>query len=818
MSTLTQDVRYAMKLLAKQKSFTAAALLTLALCIGANTAIFSVLNSVLLRPLPFAHGDRLVHIYNSYPGAGVERGGAAAPDYFDRRAEVPALHDVALTQSRGMTIGESGRPERVTGMAVTPSLFDVLGVSAALGRTFLATEGEPGNEQHALLSWALWQERFAGSPDAIGQTIRIDDVAHTIVGVLPRRFVFEEADARVWVPLAFTEEQRGDNARHSNNWSMIGRLRGDATVAQAQAQIDALNAGLLERMPQFRDIIEKVGFRTVVVDYRQDMTREVRGTLWLLQGGVLLVLLIGCVNIANLVLVRSTSRHRELATRSALGAPRARLARQLITESLVLAIAGGILGVLVGWAGVRMFAVYLSAELPRGTEIGLDLLTAAVAGVIATLAGLLFGAIPVARLIRADLSSVFREEGRTGTAGRRTHALRGALVVSQVALAFALLAGAGLMMTSFARTLAVDTGFDPQGVLTASVSLPVTRYPDAASRRQFGEALVERLRAAPGVNTAAVSSILPFGDEYNASAVTPEGDTERPEETLIAPINSRVSDGYFEAMGIDVVAGRAFDATDAEGSMPVAIIDRFLADRFWPGQDPLGRRIAQGVPEPGDDQLQYRTIVGVVDNVRAQNLAGEQALGHLYIPAAHAPIARYFIVLRSDIEPTALAGTVRAIVTGLDADLPVFDVRTMESRIATSVVTERLRMMLLAAFGTLALFLALVGLYGVLAYSVAQRRAEIGIRMALGSSAAAVFRMVLGHGARLLAIGLAVGLALTIALGGVVSTMLYGVEPADPLVLAGVLTLLGATAFGACLLPARRAMRVDPLVAMREGS
>jgi predicted permease len=816
MTDLLRNARYALRLLGQQKAFTAAVLLTLALCIGANAAMFSVVNSVLLRPLPFPDADRLVHIYNSYPKAGVERGGAAAPDYYDRLEHTTSFTDIAMLQSRGMTVGEAGRPERVTGMAVTPSFFEMLRIAPAAGRTFTADEGEPGNELQAVLSHGYWQEKYAGSADALGATIRINDVAHRIVGVMPSGFTFADEDVRIWVPLAFGPAMRGVDARHSNNWEMIARLAPGASVESAQAQIDALNARNDEEYPQFREILAGVGFRTHVVDYRSDLVRNVRGTLWLLQGGVLFVLLIGCVNIANLILVRSTSRHRELATRSALGAGRSALVRQLLTESTVLAAGGGALGLLVGWAGVRAFAAVAAAELPRGTEVAFDLSTAAVAFVTALLAGLLFGAIPVARLLRADLSSVFRDEGRTGTASRTTNRWRGGLVIAQVSLAFALLIGAGLLVTSFARTLRVETGFDADGVLTASVSLPVTRYADDAARAAFSQRLLERVRAVPGVTDAAVTSVLPFGGNFNASAITPEGYEPRPDDNLIAPINSRVSDGYFESLGIEIVAGRAFNATDVAGAAPVAVIDELLAERFWPGQDPLGRRIAEGVPGVvGEEEPTYRTVVGVARNVRATSLVGDQPPGHFYMPFAQTSTSRIFLTVRTAITPLGVTNAVRAAVMELDPDMPVYDVRTMQERIATSLTTERARLYLIVAFAALALFLAAIGLYGVLAWSVAQRTGEIGIRVALGSSAAAVFRLVLSQGARLVAVGLATGLAAAILLARFVESMLFGVTPTEPAVYAGVLVLLSMTALVACVVPARRAMRVDPMTAMR---
>jgi putative ABC transport system permease protein len=814
--TPASDSRYALKLLLREKGFATAALLTLALCIGANAAVFSVLNGVLLRPLPFEAAERLVSIYNSYPLAGVERGGAAVPDYYDRQ-ELPALEHVALYTTAGFTVGEAGRPERLTGLAVTPSLFGMLGVPAAVGRTFLAEEGEPGNERQAVLSWGLWQEQFGGAADALGRSIRIDEVPHTIVGVMPRNFVFHESNVRLWVPLAFTAEQRSDNARHTNNWGMLARLRPGATVAQAQQQVNAQNAAVEERLPQFRDLLAQVGFRTVVADYRSELTREVRGTLWLLQAGVLLVLLIGLVNIANLVLVRASARQRELATRAALGAAPARLARQLVTESLVLAFAGGLLGLALAWAAIGAFAAFAVERLPRGAEIALDVPTLLVALALSALGGLVFSTAPIWQLRRADLSTILRDEGRAGTAGRRTAAWRGGLVVAQVSLAFALLTGAGLMVASYARTLAVEPGFRTD-VLAAAISLPVTRYPDPASRRQFADRLLEGLRTTPGIAAAAVTSVLPFGNEMNASVITPEGYEPRPDDPLVAPVNTRASDGYFETLGIELVAGRTFNRADADGAPLVVVLDRYLAERFWPGQDPLGRRIAQGVVGVDTEDPTYRTVVGVVENVRIGSLTGEQPLGHIYFPAAQWPAASFSVAVRGGGQPTAAAGALRAAVAALDPDLPLYDVRTMEERIAGTVAADRLRMLLLGGFGGLALFLAAVGLYGVLAYSVSRRTAEIGIRMALGSSTADIFRVVLAQGARLVALGLVLGLAGSLALAHLIRSMLYGVEPRDPLVLAAVLVLLAATAFVACVVPARRATRVDPVTAIREGA
>jgi putative ABC transport system permease protein len=817
MDEIGKDIRFSLKLLTKQKGFTAAAVLTLALCIGANTAMFSVVNSVLLEPLPFPDADRVVRIFSSYPGAGVERGSNAAPDYYDRLEGAPAFESIAMYAVQGMTIGETGRPERVTGLATTPSLFDVLRVSAALGRTFTAEEGEPGAGRVAVLSHGLWQEQYGGAADVIGRTVRVNDSEHTIVGVMPREFTFEDPAVRLWVPLSFTPEMRADDRRHNNNWESVARLKPGMTIAHADAQLAAINARVEERLPEVRDAVRKAGYRTVVTDYRSDLTRDVRGTLLLLQGGVLLVLLIGCVNVANLVLVRATARQRELATRAALGAARGRLVRQLLTESVVLALLGGAAGVLLGWGGVRVFAATLAGQLPRGTEVVLDATTLLATGAAALVAGLLFGILPAARLLRADLSSVFRDEGRTGTASRSTHAWRGGLVVAQVSLACALLIGAGLLVASFARTVAVQPGFTADHLLTAAVALPVTRYPDAAARRQFADRVLERVRALPGVQYAGATNVMLFGGNYNSSVVTPEGYVPRPDDRFIVPVNSYVSDGYFEAMGIALRAGRTFTARDVDGNERVAVIDQTLADRLWPGQDPLDRRLTQGIPGIGfDDDIVYHRVVGVVRDARAASLAGDQPTGHYYTPLAQNPVGRIYLTVRTVTEPTSLSNALRGAVTEIDADLPVFDIRTMGERIAASLTAERVRMLLLVAFGALALFLAAVGLYGVLAYSVAQRSAEIGIRLALGSSAAAVFRLVLAQGTRLLAAGLTLGVAASLLLNRLVRSMLYGVQPFDPLVYSAVLAVLGVTALGACLVPARRAMRVEPMTALRE--
>ncbi|MGH7551666.1 MAG: ABC transporter permease, partial [Longimicrobiales bacterium] len=771
---------------------------------------------VLVRPLPYAESDQVVILYNSYPNAGAPRAATAVPDYFDRQREVDAFESVALLRARGVTVGDAGSPERVLAMGVTPSFFGLLRVSPSGGRTFTEEEGQPGNQRRVLLSHPLWQQQYGGREGVIGTEIRVDGVAHTIVGIMPEGFLFRDRDVRLWLPLTFTDEQKSDDSRHSNNHEMIGRLKDGASVALAQEQVDALNRRNLERFPAFKEILTSAGFHTVVRGYRDELTRDIGGTLYLLQGGVLVVLLIGCVNIANLVLVRSTVRSRELATRFALGAGRWRMVRQLLTESMLLAVAGGVIGTGVGYAGLRMLTALGADRLPRAEEIGIHAPVLLATALLSLIAGALFGTIPVARLFGADLSSVFRQESRSGTASRTALFARSTLVVTQVSLAFALLIGAGLLLVSFSRKLSVDPGFEPENVVTASISLPTSRYPDS-SPAAFYRNVLERIRGIPGVEVAGATTVIPFGDDFDASVISPEGHVSKPGESPLSSVNSTITPGYFEAMRIAVVRGRNFDARDNEGAAPVVIIDEWLANRYWPGQDAIGKRLFEGVPEM-EEEPEYRTIVGVVKEIRAANLGGgTDQVGHYYFPHEQRPVGQLFIAVRAVRDPLALIAAVRAEVTALDPDLPIYAIHTMRDRIGESLLTDRARMMLIVIFAGVALLLATIGIYGVLAYSVALRTREIGIRVALGSRAPEIFKLVLGQGLRLLGVGLAIGLVGSLLLSRVLRGMLFGVGPNDPTVFAGVLALLGLVAVVACVIPARRATRIHPARALTIG-
>jgi predicted permease len=593
METLLQDLKFGVKLLWKEKALSLTVLLTLAVCIGANTAIFSVINAVLLEPLPFHEPDRLVRVFNSYPNAGVERASSSAPDFFYRREQVQAFEEVAEFQFWGHTVGDPGSTERARSMRVTASLFPLLGIRPSIGRTFNEEEMEVGNEQKVILSYGFWQERYGGDAAILGQDLRINGRPYTIVGVLGEDFHFlGQQDSRFFVPIPYTSEDRTPERLHNNNFEMIARLRPGATIEQATHQIAALDAGLMDEfpIPNARQILEDAGYHVQVHNLKDDLLRDVSPTFIMLWFGVAFVLLIGCLNIANLMLARSNVRMGELATRIALGADRARLSRQLLTEAVLIAGLGGLLGLALGAAGLRLIETMGVEDLPRGTEVAIDGAVVLFTFLLAAAAGIFFGAIPLLHIFRTDLNAVFRAESRTGTASRRAVLLRSALVTGQVAIAFVLLIGAGLMFASMRAALNVDPGFQPSSVLTGYISLPGSSYPDDPAQLQFTDDLLHEVRALPGVTAASVTSMIPFGGGGSSTVILPEGYVPRPGESMLAPWNTTAGPGYFEAMQIPLLAGRYFDDTDTEDGTQVIIIDRWLAQRYFPDENPVGRR------------------------------------------------------------------------------------------------------------------------------------------------------------------------------------------------------------------------------------
>jgi predicted permease len=787
-------------------------LLTLALCIGANTAIFTVLHAVVLEPLPFPQPDRLVSLYNIYPGVGVtDRGSNAVPDYFDRKQMTDVFDSVALIRNAGYDVGSEGSPLRVEGEAVTPSAFQVLRASPILGRAFTEDDAAFQKDHFAILSYGLWKDMFGRDRNIVGKDIRLSGQPYQVVGVMPESFASPGSEARLWVPASFAPQQTTDDARHSNNYGMIARLKPGVTLDYAQRRIDSLNRQNLDRFPQFRQLLIDARFGTVVHGLKDEMVRDVRPTLYLLQAAVAFVLLIGCVNVANLMLVRSNIRMKELAIRFSLGAGRLRLARQLLVESVTLASVGGLFGVLTGLAGVRLLALLGTKDLPRGTGIQMDGEVLVFSAAIAILTGLVFGSVPVYHLFRRDLNAVFRSTERTGTTERGALWTRSALVVCQVSLAFVLLIGSGLLTLSFARLLSVNPGFRSENVITAAISLPRARYSDDARIRSFIGGLLDRVRAVPGVEHAGLTTYLPFSNNNNASVIMIDGYVRAPGENPPVPGWNTVDPGYFHTMGVPLQQGRTFTEGDTADTQQVAVIDQFLAKKYWPKGNAIGAGFRRGI----DPKEPVVRIVGIVGNVKVGDLAEQNPVGQVYFDYKQSAPRFMHMVVKTANDDTQLTASLRRELQRSDPELALFDVKTMPERVSSSMRNRRAAMMICLVFAGLAMVLSAIGIYGVLAYTVTQRTREFGIRLALGASGREVVGMVIGQGVKLAAIGLGVGIAGALVLTRLMTTMLFAVKPTEPGVFLLVAAALMTVAFVASLIPSLRAIRIHPSVALR---
>jgi predicted permease len=818
---LVRDLRFAARSFRRDRTFTAAAVLTLAACLAANLVVFTLVNAVLLDAVTAPEPGALVQIGNQYPNAGVAAavgGNSGVPDYFDRRAAVPALAEQALFRTHGVSVGDQAA-ERLVAMTTTPTLFPMLGAQAALGRTFTDDEGRVGHERAVLLSDGLWRRRFGAAADVVGRSLLVGGVPYEIVGVMPRAFRFYDDEVVVWLPAAFTPEETADSARHSNNWIHVGRLAPGATVGQVQTQIDALNAANLERFPDLRQVLIQAGFRSVAAPVIDVLVADVRRPLYLLWGGVAAVLLIGIVNLSALTLARSTARRGELATRLALGAAPGRVRWQLVTEHLTLAAFGGILGLTLAWAVIAGVPGAGLALVPPGREVSFEPRVWAYGAVLTALVGITLGLVAMRAVAPERTAATLRDDGRSRTGSRATRRLRQALVAGQVAVACVLLAGAGVLFTSFRRLLAVDTGFRTT-VVTGAVSLPRPAYPADVDRLTFIDRLLTEVRALPGVTDAGATTNIPFGESRSDSVAWPEGWTPGPGESFVSPDQIRVSPGYFEAMGIAAVAGRTFDGSEVPTSEPVVIVDERLAQRFWPGRDAVGRYLLQpttpeAMSNPTPENIRRYRVVGVVKSVKLYALiTPANAVGVYYFPFGQQTPSGFTLAVASAASAAAVEADLRRVVAGLDPRLPLFDVRVMRARVDDSLRARRATMTLAVAFGGLALGLSALGLYGVLAYLVAQRTREIGIRMALGGSARAIAGLVLRESVTVVCVGLALGLAGTAWLGRVLATEVFDVRPLDPASLAGAMGLLLVSALVASAAPARRALKVDPAVTL----
>lgn len=722
--------------------------------------------------------------------------------------------------STSLSLGEQGAPEQVLGLDVTPSFFRLLRVEPQIGQWFTDADGRSGDNHKAILNHAAWQQYFGGADDVIGRDIRLDGVPHAVVGVMPPGFYWESREERVYRPIAFTPEQRG--ARHSNNWQQIGRLRDGASIEMAQQQINTVNEANLAIFPGMAVALLNAGFVTRVVNYQEDLVRDVESTLYLLWGGVLFVLLIGCVNVANLVLVRSTLRRRELATRLAFGAGRLRVTRQLLTESVVLTVVGGGTGLLVGYWGMDLLETLGIDRLPRAQEVGMDGAVIAWTMGLALLVGFLIGVIPVYGALRTDIGSVFQEDGITGTSSRYSLFIRRGLVTAQVAVALTLLIGAGLMLASFRQILDLDLGYETTDVLTGQIALPPSGYPEGTHIRGFVDAFLSEVAAVPGVEHVGATSVFPLGGEDSDSVVLAEGYVMQPGESLISPNRVSVTPDYFDAMGIELIQGRRFNDTDVPGVYSAVIVDRRLAEKFWPDINPLGKRLYYPTNEDNITAIttatRFLNVVGVVEDIALRDVVVDEAdnVGTYYLPYAQRPTRAMTFAVKTGRAPGSVANPIRSALARLDPELPFFNVRSMDDRLADALGPRRTPVMLAVGFATVALFLSAVGVYGVLAYLVTTRTREIGIRLALGSNAPKVFRLVLWEGLGIVGVGVGLGLIGSYLLRSTLQSQLYGVEPLDVSVWVGVAGVLVLVAVLACILPAHRATRINPVVALTQ--
>jgi predicted permease len=805
------DIRHAVRVLLAQPLFTLVALVTLALGIGANTAIFSLVQNILLAPPPYRDGDRLVFTWNSYPKMGLAQANVSIPDYLDRRTQADAIEESTLFANLDLNLADEGRPERVRALRVTPSFFATFQAPPVIGQAFSEAHAQPGADKVVVLMHDLWASRFAADPSIVGRDLRLNGESYRVMGVMPASFLAPAREIGMLVPFAFTPEQTSDQGRGNEFSTMVARLKPGATTAQLDQQMKAIIARNAERIPGAPAWIASSGFTGYAIGYQEQVVGDVRPALLVLQFGVIIVLLIACANVANLQLVRATGRQKELAIRATLGAANGQLLRQLVVEGLVLSLTGGVLGVALGALGVRALKAIGTTQLPRVAEVSLNAPVLAFTLALAIATGVVFGLVPALLLLRGRFMSVLKEDSNRGSAGRRTNLVRNSLVVAEMAFALMLLVGAGLLMRSFARLQQVDPGFEVRNTLTALVSLPQTRYAKPADVTAFWDRVLERTRAVPGVTSAGTVTVMPFGGgnsqgSYAIVGYTPAAGEARPHAQI-----QFVDAGFFDALRIPLRTGRAFGATDVDGAPRVVVVDEVMVRRYFKDTNPIGRQISRGPGEP-------YTIVGVVGTIRKLNLAEPVEKETLYFASAQSTSAlrTMGLVVKTGLDPTSLIEPVRAVFRGIDPEQPLFDVRTMDERVALSLEQRRTPMLLIGAFALLAMALAAVGLYGVLAFAVSQRIRELGIRQALGAARGDILTLVLRQGLTIALAGVVLGGAAAFWLTAFLRTQLFGIGPRDPLVLAGVPILLLAVAVLACLIPAMRATRIDPVVALRD--
>ncbi|HWQ33317.1 MAG TPA: ABC transporter permease [Blastocatellia bacterium] len=812
-----QDVRFGMRMLRRHPGLAAVAVIAIALGIGANTAVFSVVNAVLLRPLAYRDADGLVMVWGNFLKLGLERLGAKAAEYADYRHQSHVFAELAAFNMASFSLTESGyAPERISGARVTASLFPLLGAQAAAGRTFAPDENEAGRDKVVIISHGLWQRRFGADLNIAGKTLVLDGQSYAVAGVLPADFQFPHRSfpfaepAEVFVPIVFDAAQV---AKREGQWEnfVIGRLNRNVTLQQARAQMNAL-AGTFEQ--QYRGYRgpngEDGGWRITLEPLQSVVTGSSRTALFVLMGIVSLVLLIACASVANLLLARAAARQKEIAVRLAMGATRRRIIRQLLTESSLLALSGGALGLLLADRGTALLVRLNPGSLPRADEISIDGRVLIFTVAASVLTGLLSGLAPALAASRADLNRTLKESGAPLLTGWRRIQLRHLLVTGEIALALMVLVCAGLMLNSFLRLTRVNPGLDAQQVLTAEISLPAAKYADRAQAAAFYEQLLAKITTLPGVQSAGLSSITPLSGAAIDDPFSIEGRPLDPNHFTVAG-HQTISPGFFRTLGISILQGRDFTASDAAGVPPVAIINEAMARTYWPNQNPLGQRLKLGAPRA---PANWAAIVGVVRDIPHRGLDSAPK-PDWYLPHAQSPARTMTLFVRTAADPAALSAAIRREVQAIDAAQPVTGISTLSQVIDSSVAPRRFQLLLLGVFAAVALLLSTTGIYGVMSYLVAQRTREVGLRLALGAQTRDVLKLMLRQGLTLALAGAALGLIGSIAVTRVMKSLLYGISATDPATFAVVTLLLVGVALAACWIPARRATRVDPVTALR---
>lgn len=805
---LRQDLRQALRQMWVRPGFTALVVLTLALGIGANAAIFSVLDAVLLRPLPYDHPEKLVKVWTRFTGIGQpnDQNWVSGPEFHDFLTLNHSFSELAVIDSGAFNLGVKGSPQRVVGAAVSPNLFPMLGAQPLIGRNFLAEEAQPGREQEVILSYGLWQRAFAANPNVVGTTLHVDGVPMTVVGVMPAGFAYPD-DSEIWGPRAFTPEDLSEGSRGNHGLEVLGRIRPGLSVPQVQSDMDRVGKTMIEQHLSYP--YRRFGFGIILHPLLEETVGDVKASLWVLMAAVGLVLLIACANVANLLLVRASERQQEMGIRMALGASRWRLARQLLTESVLLALVGGLAGLALTPLALRGLIAIAAPALPRTVNTTVDGRALIVMLAVALGTGIFFGLAPALQSGRVRNWAALKSN--RSTEGRQSKRLRQALVMGETALSLILLAGAGLLMRSFENILKVDPGFRPENVLTMRIALPDAEYSKPEQIRGFYSELVGRIQKLPGVRSAGAVSLIPLGGQNSSGTLTIDSQSVPKEDRDPETDQRSVTQGYFEAMGISLVRGRFFEDRDADTAPPVAIVDESLAQTYWPNQDPIGRRVHRG----GDGSTApWATVIGVVRHVRNRTLEMRSRV-EVYWPENQRPFSAMTLAILTQGNPMSMAPTIQREVTGIDPELPVYRVRSMSEVMGESVARRRLALILLSVFAGLALLLASVGIYGVMSYVVTQRQQEIGLRMALGAGRGAVLRLMIRQGMGTIVAGLGIGLMLALLLTRLIGGMLFAVRPADPLALGGAAVLLMAVALFAVIIPARRASLMNPVEALR---